>query len=81
MKEFKVVISHTARASLKSIIKYISKKTSSKAAEKVRFELIQVAKSLNISPTRFSMELAIFLPMRLRKKIVGSIASEKRKAS
>lgn len=54
-KLYRVVIPPTAKGSLRDIISYI-KKDSPVAAARVRKELIQLAKSLNELPERFSKE-------------------------
>lgn len=54
-KQYRVVIPPTAKESLRQIIEYI-KKDSLTTAIKVRKKLIQIAKSLNERPERFSKE-------------------------
>ena len=55
MKKYKVIWDTFAKASLKSIVEYI-KEDSPSAAQKVKSELLKLAKSLNDKPNRFSKE-------------------------
>ncbi len=54
-KIYKVVIPASAKESLREIIQYI-KLDSPSAAKNVRLKLLELAKSLSISPERFSRE-------------------------
>jgi plasmid stabilization system protein ParE len=55
MKEYRVIWDSYAKASLKSIIDYI-KEDSPTAAQRVKIELLKLAKSLRDKPNRFSEE-------------------------
>lgn len=52
---YQVIISHTARASLRNIVEYIHE-DSPQAAQNVRKELIGLAESLTNNPERYSPE-------------------------
>ena len=55
MKEYRIIWDNCAKESLKSIIEYI-KEDSPSAAQKVKIELLKLAKSLRDKPNRFSEE-------------------------
>lgn len=55
MKAYRVIWDSYAKASLKSIIDYINEESPS-AAQKVKIELLKLAKSLKNKPNRFSEE-------------------------
>lgn len=54
-EKYQVIVSRTARASLRSLVEYI-KKDSPLAARKVREALIALAESLSSNPERYSPE-------------------------
>ncbi len=55
-KIYKVIIPPSAKESLKEIVDYI-KLDSPSAAKSVRIKLLELAKSLSVSPERFSKEV------------------------
>ncbi len=55
MRKYKVIWDTYAKVSLKFIIQYI-KEDSPSSAQKVKIELLRIAKSLNDKPNRFSQE-------------------------